>query len=248
MINKLKAATFLRGKGLDAFLPRDVAVIRSGEVEMLEGQVDLKTGAIVKPLDGTAGQGFRRCASVMDAIEMCPTDGDWIVQLEVQGHSYSESIFPGVLNTLRVLAGRLGEGDSPFVIAVIHRFGSSASFPVDAFGRGGLTVSVSGADGVLGQGVRLGDPKTRHSRHPDSGSVICGVRIPFFAETCEIALEAMRKLPTAIHVGWDVAVGADGPVIVEGNASWPNLTMMQVHGPLAASGPARQFYRKYGFL
>ena len=43
---------------------------------------------------------------------------------------------------------------------------------------------------------------------------------PRYKETVEIALKAAQCLYGIRAIGWDIAITADGPIIIEGNDNW----------------------------
>jgi glutathione synthase/RimK-type ligase-like ATP-grasp enzyme len=55
--------------------------------------------------------------------------------------------------------------------------------------------------------------------HPMTGERIEGFQLPFWKESVELALRAHETLPTIALVGWDIALTAEGPVIIEGNST-----------------------------
>jgi hypothetical protein len=55
------------------------------------------------------------------------------------------------------------------------------------------------------------------SRHPDTGEAIEGFQLPFWNEACQLAKTAAREFLPLRFVGWDIALTANGPVVVEAN-------------------------------
>ena len=68
----------------------------------------------------------------------------------------------------------------------------------------------------------------RH-RHPTTGLTIPGFQVPQWEQVRRTVEEAVTLVPNAIIVGWDVAVTAQGPVLIEGNA-YPSVQIMQTAG------------------
>ena len=62
--------------------------------------------------------------------------------------------------------------------------------------------------------------------HPDTGAQIEGTPVPCWNEVKARAVEAHRAFDDRVVIGWDVAVLADGPVLVEGNGN-PDLDILQ---------------------
>ncbi len=115
-------------------------------------------------------------------------------------------------------------------------------------GTGGIVVSNFAAGGLIGEA----DPATgklvkdfygkpdhgggRVQRHPDSGIVFEGFEVPFYFEAVAMAKDLQRRLYGLRSIGWDIAIGPDGPIIIEGNDNW-ELTQT----PL--TGMRKEFYR-----
>jgi hypothetical protein len=53
--------------------------------------------------------------------------------------------------------------------------------------------------------------------HPATGVAIEGFQVPFWAEVCELARAAAVEFLPLRFVGWDIAITATGPVLVEAN-------------------------------
>jgi hypothetical protein len=108
-------------------------------------------------------------------------------------------------------------------------------------GAGGIVVSNFAAGGLIGEV----DPATgrlvknfygkpthgggRAQRHPDSGIVFEGWEVPFYFEAVAMAKELHRRLYGLRSIGWDIAIGPDGPIIIEGNDNW-ELTQTPLTG------------------
>lgn len=66
------------------------------------------------------------------------------------------------------------------------------------------------------------------------------MRVPRWKEVCGALLEAVRKFPFLIYIGWDVAVTDDGFFVIEGNKN-TDADLLQVHGGLLKDARARRF-------
>jgi hypothetical protein len=75
------------------------------------------------------------------------------------------------------------------------------------------------ATGRLGRAIAktAAGSTSMHDRHPETGAVIEGFLLPHWESVCQLAIRTHDALDRIICVGWDVAILADGPVIVEGN-------------------------------
>jgi len=56
--------------------------------------------------------------------------------------------------------------------------------------------------------------------HPVTKTVFEGFTIPFFAEAKELVLKVASFMPVLHLVGWDMAIGESGPVLIEGNSDY----------------------------
>ena len=56
-----------------------------------------------------------------------------------------------------------------------------------------------------------------HLAHPDTNVVFNGYQIPYFDEVKDLALSAAEKIPAIRLVGWDIVLGEQGPLLLEGN-------------------------------
>ena len=63
-------------------------------------------------------------------------------------------------------------------------------------------------------------------KHPDSGVIIPGFEIPFFAEALELCKEASKLISKINILGWDIAITHSGPVMIEVN-NFPGFRLYQ---------------------
>ena len=80
-------------------------------------------------------------------------------------------------------------------------------------------------DGSLGPATALRST-CWHDHHPTGGGVIAGRRLPYWREARQLAESAHRAFSDYVIVGWDIAILADGAILVEGN-SGPDLDIIQ---------------------
>ena len=107
---------------------------------------------------------------------------------------------------------------------------------VDNFQRGNLVAPVCLQTGCLGI-ARSRDAHGVISTvdvHPDSGERIEGTPVPFFSEALVVCRRAHQLIGRAPLIGWDVAITANGPILVEGNHMFGTEVSQVAHGsPLA---------------
>src|SRR3954463_97093 len=154
-----KLVTFLYLDAIGAPTPRVFGFSSHGRTEFfearngggLEALVQEHGRIVIKPRGGSGGDGFHLLEADGDRIldNGEPTDdlsaclrGDVVVSEFLEQHDYARTIFPGAANTIRLLTLTDPETNEPFVAFGLHRFGTSASEPVDNTSRGGMTSAI----------------------------------------------------------------------------------------------------------
>jgi hypothetical protein len=74
-------------------------------------------------------------------------------------------------------------------------------------------------DAAIGPGATEG-VMIAHSVHPRTGMKLEGFEIPLWEETCTLVRQAALRFLPLRTIGWDVAVTASGPILIEGNSWW----------------------------
>ncbi|WP_420392637.1 sugar-transfer associated ATP-grasp domain-containing protein [Acuticoccus sp.] len=226
-----------------------VAVVEDGAVRLhgafAAPEAVLPARMIAKPAEGSGGRGVLAVRSLAEV----PRTGVMVVEAAIEPHPDVAAIFPGALNTVRVLTGRLGDA-TPLLLGATHRFGTSASAPTDNFKAGGLVAALDLASGRLGSAVALGGDGRRRTfdRHPDTGAPIAGRTVPHWRDVIALALACAGAVPGLSYAGWDIAIDSDGAVLVEGNAGLANPNIVQAHGPLLTSAAIADYFAAVGVL
>jgi hypothetical protein len=127
---------------------------------------------------------------------------------------------PSGLNTVRIFT-QLSEGNVDFLGA---RLRISVNSSVDNMAAGNLAAALNIETGeVVGPGVYSNITKADESVHPVTGKAITGFVVPFWKEILEMTTSAALHFPHNRSVGWDIAITADGPELIEGNHNWCKL-------------------------
>ena len=158
---------------------------------------------------------------------------DFLVQPRLANHPALDDISNGALATVRLLTCRNEQGRAEATNAAFRMaIGNSV---VDNFHQGGLATAVDLQTGVIGMASDIGitpDVGWRDT-HPVSGARFAGRTLPHWPEVVALAVRAHEAFPHRVVVGWDVAMLADGAMIIEGNGK-PDLDIHQ----RAERGPA----------
>jgi hypothetical protein len=141
-----------------------------------------------------------------------------LLQERARNHPLIQELTGPTLTAMRIITMRSPKGKPRYLIGFISLplgdvIGSNTRFGV-------LHAPIDEATGQLGAAydrsdtARIMDPVPVH---PMTGERIEGFQLPFWKESVELALRAHETLPTIALVGWDIALTAEGPVIIEGN-------------------------------
>jgi glutathione synthase/RimK-type ligase-like ATP-grasp enzyme len=192
---------------------------------------------VLKPNVGEGGSGVQvldvpeaaRADSAAFAAFLAPHTkglrGTWLVQQRLINHPDMSDIAINALATVRMTTV-FDEHGAPEVVTSVLRFPSKADSRVDNIKAGGLMAPIDPATGTLGAAC-LGRGIEEFERHPISGAAIAGRVLPNWDEAVALAQRAHREaFREYTLVGWDVALTADGPVILEGNGK-PCLIVAQ---------------------
>jgi len=135
----------------------------------------------------------------------------FLVEQFVTQHPELERLSPQSVNTLRIIT--YFDGTEAHILAHAFKMGNGAD--MDNFGQGGIQTTVY-EGGVLPYGAfnKEGDKWTVH---PLTGVSIVGFVIPLYAEALALAKELAGIVPEVPYVGWDIAIGPDTPLVIEGN-------------------------------
>lgn len=206
---------------------------------------------VFKPVGGECGKGIyfinaQKGQFSLDDTELTPNKlkellgkEKYLVQEIVVQHLDMASLHPQSLNTLRLVTIRNIHTGEIRVFPSILRIGTGDS-KVDNTSQGGLAVAVDLSTGRLGDfGFYKPEYGTKTDVHPDSRIRFSDFTVPHFKEAKEQAMFLHSMLPSINSIGWDIAIGENGPVFIEGNDNW------EINGPQICNGPLKSTFLKY---
>ena len=174
-----------------------------------------------------------------------------MIQAFVRQHPAMSSLHSQSVNTIRLLTVRSLKDGQIHVMPSILRIGTGDSI-VDNTSQGGLAVGIDIETGYLKQygfykpdfgydvivnGVET--PRFKEEEHPDSHIKFAEFKIPYFEEVVRQAKYYHAMMPTLHSIGWDIAIGEDGPIFIEGNDNW------EITGPQTCNGGLRKEFEAY---
>lgn len=172
--------------------------------------------------------------------------GQTLIEEPIVQHPYLSTYCAGTVNTTRMTT--YFDGEKVHVLLGAQKFGRGAVS--DQFTWGGFFTMLDDKGHSVGPG-HTGKHKSKYDVHPDSNESIIDFQVPLWDEAVAMLDRAARVVPEVPYVGWDVAIGVDGPVLIEGNWT-PGLYETRVsatgirHGARAKHEPIFKAYAKTG--
>ncbi len=198
------------------FLRRDWMVVDAGNADELRAFTERLGTIVTKEPVGQAGTGVHRyhAAEVEDWTQFhrgLLERGEILVEEVIRQHDDLAAVCPGTVNTTRVTA--FFDGQKTHILAMAQKFGRGAVSDQMTFG--GFYTMLDENGHALGAGYDSHGHV--HELHPDSGVRIADFQLPMIDEVKAFVDQVARVVPQVQYVGWDIVVGPDGPVLVEGN-------------------------------
>lgn len=167
--------------------------------------------------------GAINASTLVPLVEYCestlhlPEGEEWLVEEHFTQHPTVAAINPSSVNTVRIWVVDRGEAGMQVLLAYL-RIGRGHMF-VDNASSGGIVAPIDMATGRLRPAQDAHAKRQLYARHPDHGAAIEGVLLPCWAEVQDVAKRALAAFPLLRFAGLDVAIGPDGPVVLELNVS-----------------------------
>lgn len=169
------------------------------------------------------------------------TQGRYLAQSTICQHSAMAALHPQSINSLRIVTVKSMKDGVIRVWPSILRIGTGNSI-VDNTSQGGLCVGIDFETNHLKKwGFYKPQFGRKTDRHPDSNIVFAEFEIPYLKEAQEKAVYFHSMLPGMQSVGWDIAIGENGPVFIEGNDNW------EINGPQICNGGLKNLYNEQMF-
>jgi len=220
-----------------------LGLARDGRLDWVGGEA-CAADWFVKPVDGKGGKGIERwvrvdsdrfChggrlvgqAELMRMLAARSRSTPCLVQPRLQNHASLADLNNGALATVRALTCLNAAGE-PELVGAVLRMAIGGNHVVDNLHAGGIAAGIDLDTGILGPATNLGTDVRLGwlERHPTSGALIAGRRLPFANRIRPFAERAHRAFRDRVLVGWDIAITPQGLVLVEANGA-PDLDIMQ---------------------
>ena len=175
-------------------------------------------------------------------LEKLIHNSDYIFQEMIVQHPRMSELYSKSVNTMRLVTVRSLKDGNIHIMPSILRVGANGSF-VDNTSQGGLAVGFNLETGQLNK-YGFHKPKfgLRTEIHPDSRVRLSEFYIPFIKEAEEKAMYFHSMLKDIHSIGWDIAIGENGPIFVEGNDNW------EINGPQVGNHGLKKEFEEYFYL
>lgn len=175
----------------------------------------------VKPMCGIGGAGCFIIGSdtIKNSIASKCTDittNSYLFEAYIEQHQAIRAIYPDAINTLRIVH-YIDKSNTVHILSSLMRFGVGKAI-TDNTSSGGFSIAINNATGKLKGPGRQDVTKggAVYYKHPDTQYVLEGFSVPYYQEACALVQDTAPYFPNRI-VGWDMAITATGPVIIEAN-------------------------------
>lgn len=141
----------------------------------------------------------------------------WLVQQRIVSHpDLADLIGNDDVASLRLVTCLRRDGRVHLLLTMLKM--PLTGLGLDNLSAGNVAVAVH-PDGTLGRGI-AGVHGREVDAHPKTGRPFLGFQVPFWSAAVELIVRNHPRFPELTSLGWDVAITADGPVVIEANAWW----------------------------
>jgi len=174
---------------------------------------------------------------------------NYIIQERLKQSGFSNEIYSGSVNTMRIGIMIDPETHQPFIGYAVHRFGTEESGFLDNINQGGMSAPIDIENGTLGEGRKFSIKGERNDYkiHPVSSKVILNSQIPDWINIKNRLLQMAGRMPYLKYVGWDIILSDDELFILEGNVS-PGLGLIQTFKPMTDNPLSWKFFKYYKYV
>lgn len=217
------------------FVKRDWIDLNRTSKEEFAAFVAKHPTVMAKVVEGTWGLGIDKVEVTPDTdtdalYDRLVANGQFLVEEYLVQHPLMASLNPSSVNTLRVVT--VNKDDKVTIVTRAIRVGGGKN-NVDNLDNGGV-FTLFDDDGLITKPAVNHDGEV-FEEHPLTHTRFVGFKIPYAHEALDMARRAARVVPEVGITGFDVAIGEDGPQLIEGNQI-PGYILAQSRIHLSESG------------
>ena len=136
----------------------------------------------------------------------------YLIEEFIVQHRDLNKLYSGSVNSLRVITF-LTDDNEVEILRTVLKIGNREG--IDNCRNGGMYTFLDESGKVIMPA--FDENNTIFETHPKSGEKIVGFEVPCYDEIKELVKKAGKVVPQIRYVGWDIAIGEKGPMIIEGN-------------------------------
>ena len=174
----------------------------------------------------TLGNGAEHDLKSFAAEVVADFPGGYLFQDLVEQHPDLSRVAGRALGTVRMVT--VNDGSGPVLLYAVWKLPSPDAMSDNFWQEGSMLAPIDVSTGIA-TGCRRGVGPTAQdiAAHPVSGLAVVGLAMPDWAAARDLAQRAHAAFPEAGCLGWDMGLGAGGPVIIECNTN-PFHTLYQI--------------------
>ncbi len=204
-------------RDFDRFLGREWLELTEGNAAELEAFAQRHPVLIAKVPVSKSGLGVRRyLAAEVEDWEQFHRDlvsrGEVLIEENIEQHPDIAATCPGTVNTTRVTTFVKDDGTVE-IINMAQKFGRGQVSDQGSFGGFYTVLDENGH--ALGMGYDVHG--NLYETHPETGYRIADFQLPLMDQVRELVTDVALVVPQGGQVGWDIVVGPERPLLVEGN-------------------------------
>lgn len=160
-------------------------------------------------------------------------ENGYLVQKKIDAqHPVISRIYPNSINTIRLVSVYDRKNKRAKAFTAVLRVGANGN-NVDNWAVGGLSIGIDIETGMLRKyGFYKPYFGRKADKHPNTGVIFEGIKVPFWKQLLEKAILFHEKLRDIHSIGWDIGITQDGPVFIEGNDNWEISFLQACNGGL----------------
>ena len=214
------------------YVHRDYLYLKNASLEDVKSFYSKHRKIIVKPLDGTCGNGIFSPSKIDQINDLIGKE--YIAEEFVINHPSIAKFSNNSLNTVRFYSVRESDGIERIKAAVL-RIGAKNNV-VDNAAMGGEMVPVEINTGIIKNSAIDDNGKVNEINY-NCGEYYVGQKLPFWEEAKETVLMCHKLFMNTRFIGWDVAITPTGVEIIEGN-SRPHVHLLEL-----SCGPSKKYFK-----
>ncbi len=199
----------------DDLIGRDWLDIRKASEKERQAFTDKHAVMMIKETENLMGTGIERVltkeVSTEELYQKSMENGQYLWEEFFTQHPQMDQLYDQSVNTLRIIS--FYDGEKTHILESVLKMGNGGH--LDNFAAGGM-YSILDEKGRVLYPAFDGEGRS-YKIHPASQTEIVGFQVPLFEEVLELVDKASQRIPEVPYVGWDVAIGPEGPSLIEGN-------------------------------